>query len=86
MRQIINKIDAQGVYIDLYLSGQWTFFKRMQVVAHVYVLCYPLGTEHVLSVHISGQTELSDEELANVVTSNGDSLNTVNYLVGGDGQ
>jgi predicted nucleotide-binding protein len=75
----------QKIYvIDAYLSGQWSFFKRMQVVAHVYVLCYPLGTEHVLSVHISGQAELSDEELADVVTSNGDLLNTINDLVGGD--
>lgn len=75
--------EAKIYVLDVYYTGQWAFFKRKDV-AQVYVLCYPLGIEHVLSVHIAGRKELSGEELAKIVSHNDDLLNTINHLVGGD--
>lgn len=69
--------------LDAYLKGRWTFLKMRQV-ADVYVLCYPLDSDHVLSVHISGPRVLSDEELREIVNLNQELLSTINHLVGGD--
>ncbi|MEK8216333.1 MULTISPECIES: nucleotide-binding protein [unclassified Paenibacillus] len=69
--------------LDAYLSKEWTFFQRTEV-AEVYILCYPLGEQHVLSVHFSGDDGLSAEDLTTVVAYNRDLFRTVNYLVGGD--
>lgn len=74
----------QKIYVlDVFLSGKWTFFKR-QELAHVYVLCYPLGYNHVLSVHFSGQQPLENADLTRIVEENIDLLRTINYLIGGD--
>ncbi|MFC0214429.1 TIR domain-containing protein [Paenibacillus chartarius] len=75
--------DRKIYVLDVYLSGKWAFFKRREL-AQVYVLCYPLGTEHVMSVHISGHRPLSPEELGEVVRMNDDLLLTIDQLVGGD--
>lgn len=58
-------------------------FQRTEV-AEVYILCYPLGEKHVLSVHFSGNDGLSAEDLKAAVRDNRDLFRTVNHLVGGD--
>ncbi|WP_313997431.1 hypothetical protein [uncultured Paenibacillus sp.] len=79
-----KKDEDQKIYVvDAFKSGGWSFFTR-QEIAEVYVLCYSLGKEHVLSVHISGNKSLSFEELAAVVEVNGELLATIRHLVGGD--
>ncbi len=69
--------------LDAFMSKEWTFFQRTEV-AEVYILCYPLGEKHVLSVHFSGSDGLSADDLTEVVTHNRDLFRTVNHLVGGD--
>lgn len=69
--------------MEAFKSKEWTFFQRTEV-AEVYILCYPLGEKHVLSVHFSGDDGLSAEDLTAVVADNRDLFRTVNYLVGGD--
>jgi predicted nucleotide-binding protein len=75
---------SQSIYVlDVYNSGKWTFFKRKEV-ADVYVLCYPLGKEHVLSVHISGVEMIPDGHLEDIVSYNDELLRTIRHLVGGE--
>ena len=81
-----NIIDqkSQSIYVlDVYNSGKWTFFKRKEV-ADVYVLCYPLGKEHVLSVHISGVEMIPEGNLEDIVSYNDELLRTIRHLVGGE--
>lgn len=75
--------DHQIYVIDVFLNGKWSFFKREEL-ALVYVLCYPLGREHVLSVHFAGQRLLEESELAAIVQLNNDLLRTIDHLIGGD--
>ncbi|MBM7565031.1 TIR domain-containing protein [Paenibacillus sacheonensis] len=75
---------ASNIYVlDAFRTGEWVFFNRREI-AEVYILCYPLGTEHVLSVHIAGTAALSGDRLAEVVAVNDELLSTISYLVGGD--
>ncbi|MFC6648481.1 hypothetical protein [Paenibacillus rhizoplanae] len=69
--------------LDAFLTKEWTFLQRTEV-AEVYILCYPLGENHVLSVHFSGSQRLSAEDITAVVAYNRDLFRTVNHLVGGD--
>ncbi|NRF94420.1 hypothetical protein HQN89_26260 [Paenibacillus frigoriresistens] len=71
--------------MDVYLSGEWSFYKD-EDVAQLYVLCYPIGTTHVLSVHFSGNKQLTDTDLSSIVNMNNDLLRTINHLIGGDSE
>ncbi|ASA26211.1 nucleotide-binding protein [Paenibacillus donghaensis] len=74
----------QRIYvIDAFRSGNWTFFDRHEI-AQVYILCYPLDRNHVLSVHITGNHTLTDEQLAKIVEDNDELLITIRNLAGGD--
>ncbi|TJY38533.1 nucleotide-binding protein [Cohnella pontilimi] len=75
--------DQRILVLDAFNSGEWSFFKRREI-AEVYVLCYPLGTDHVLSVHISGTGAMTKHDLAKIVEINDELLLTVRHLVGGD--
>ncbi|MFB5674925.1 TIR domain-containing protein [Paenibacillus terreus] len=80
-----NKADGDRlIYVlDVYFSGKFSFFKR-QEVAQVYVLCYPLDQEHVLSVHFTGQKGLEESDLPDIITINAELLSVITHLVGGD--
>jgi predicted nucleotide-binding protein len=74
----------QPIYVlDAYLYSQWAFFNRLEL-EQVYVLCYPLGIEHVLSVHFTGKHLLDDAQLSTIVEYNGELLRTIDHLIGGD--
>lgn len=64
-------------------QGEWSFFSRREI-ADVHILCYPLGKNHVLSVHFSGGSMEVRRLLEWIVESNEELLLTVKYLVGGD--
>lgn len=75
---------AERIYVLEALNGKvWSFFNRREI-EEVYILCYPLGKEHVLSVHISGDETLGDERLEEIVAANDELLNTIRNLIGGD--
>ena len=74
----------QPIYVlDAYLTSKWAFFRRLEV-EQVYILCYPLGREHVLSVHFSGRHHLTEEQLGLIVSDNNELLRTIHYILGGD--
>lgn len=75
---------ADIIYVvDVYLNAKWSFYKD-QDVAPLYVLCYPIGSQHVLSVHFSGNMQLTEPDLSSIVSVNNDLLRTINHLIGGD--
>ncbi|RTE08573.1 TIR domain-containing protein [Paenibacillus whitsoniae] len=71
------------IVLKVFNTGDWSFFSRREI-AHVYVLCYPLSKEHVLSVHFSGNQVLDASRLQEIVAINDDLLATIRSLVGGD--
>ncbi|MDU4697298.1 MAG: nucleotide-binding protein [Paenibacillus sp.] len=74
----------QPIYVlDAYLTSKWAFFNRLEV-EQVYILCYPLGREHVLSVHFSGRHNLTEAQLGIIVSNNNELLRTIHYILGGD--
>lgn len=82
--QVRAESGQQPIYVlDAYLHSKWSFFNRIEV-EQVYILCYPLGKEHVLSIHFSGRHTLDDDQLGAIVTNNNELLRTINLLVGGD--
>lgn len=73
----------QPIYVlDAFLNSKWAFFNRVEL-EQVYVLCYPLGTEYVLSIHFSGKNTLDNGQLGEIVEYNGELLRTINHLIGG---
>lgn len=75
---------GEPVYVLEALNSKvWSFFNRREI-EEVYILCYPLGNEHVLSVHISGEDTLDDRQLEEIVAANDELLNTIRNLIGGD--
>ncbi|WP_339279443.1 nucleotide-binding protein [Paenibacillus sp. FSL W8-1187] len=75
--------DEPIIVVRVHLDGRWSFFSR-RAIADVHVLCYPLGSEHVLSVHFSGSRPLAADRLKEIVEMNDDLLATVRSLIGGD--
>lgn len=74
----------QPIYVlDAYLTSKWAFFNRLEV-EQVYILCYPLGRDHVLSVHFSGRHNLNEDQLGIIVSNNNELLRTIHYILGGD--
>lgn len=74
----------QRIYVlDTFKTGTWSFLHRREI-ADVYILCYPLGKDHVLSVHILSNGTLSDEQLAEIVDVNDELLVDISYMVGGN--
>lgn len=80
---VAKKSDKKIYVLEAFLNSTWEFLRRKEV-AQVYVLCYPLDKEHVLSVHMSGLKVLSSEDLAEIVSHNEELLLTISNLVGGD--
>ncbi|WP_239004834.1 TIR domain-containing protein [Paenibacillus tepidiphilus] len=75
--------DEQIFVLKIYGTHSWAFFGRKQI-AQIYVLCYALGKEHVLSVHFSGNRELTAEQLKFYVEEvNHDLLSAIKELIGG---
>ncbi|WP_178022417.1 nucleotide-binding protein [uncultured Paenibacillus sp.] len=82
--QVRMESGQQPIYVlDAYLTAKWAFFNRLEV-EQVYILCYPLGREHVLSVHFSGRHHLTEEQLGIIVSNNNELLRTIHYILGGD--
>lgn len=70
--------------VDAYQRQQWSYLKKKNRVAPTYMLCYPIGTQHVLTIHISGQFILKEQELWNILSANEELLDTIHYLIGGE--
>ncbi|MBD2846010.1 nucleotide-binding protein [Paenibacillus sp. IB182496] len=53
-------------------------------IAKVYLICYPVGKEYVITTHLSGPVELSERQLLQIDSDNRELMNTIHYLLGGD--
>ncbi|KQY90982.1 hypothetical protein ASD24_24615 [Paenibacillus sp. Root52] len=82
-----NESKAAGeeriMVVDCHLESTVKFHHYGRVAfAHEYILCYPLGTEFVVTLHIRGQKEVSIEEFAVLDEENQELITTLNYLFG----
>lgn len=69
--------------VEAFLTGNFSFYRTL-IIDHTYILCYPLGKEHVLSVHISGNSTLHQEDFGEIIGNNEELLSTLSGLIGGD--
>ncbi|KQN97001.1 TIR domain-containing protein [Paenibacillus sp. Leaf72] len=79
-----NEGEERILVVDSYLESkvQFTYYGRA-AFANEYVLCYPLGKELVVSLHIRGNLEISEENFALLDLANHELLTTLNYLFEG---
>lgn len=81
--QLRAESGQQPIYVlDAYLTSKWCFFDRTEV-EQVYILCYPLRKDHVLSVHFSGNQLLDNDQLEMIVKNNTELLRVINQLISG---
>lgn len=79
-----QETDQEKIYVlDVYFSQEWTFY-NIRELEEVYVLCYPLSEDYVLSVHFSGPYKLSDDQLKVIVAENSELFNIIDNLIGGN--
>lgn len=72
--------------VDSYLKSNILFFLTRDNLYKSYLVCYPMGTEGVLTVTITAtddEAELKDEELDLLIVANSRLMSTIDYLFGG---
>lgn len=70
--------------VEAFLKREWNYYRMGKQVAPYYLLCYPFGQHYVLTVHIAGDEDLTEDILWHIREDNAELLDTINYLVGGD--
>ncbi|WP_410513839.1 nucleotide-binding protein [Paenibacillus sp. BR2-3] len=70
--------------LDAFLQGSVQFFLYRVHVDAEYIVCYPLGKELVITIHLIGPAELSVEHFEVISEDNRELMNVLNYLFGGD--
>jgi len=73
----------QNIVIRVLLSEKWSFAHDYQVES-VSLLCYPLGKDHVISIHFSGDLVLEKDAMELIINLNDDLLRTITRVVGGN--
>ncbi|MDN4608192.1 TIR domain-containing protein [Sporosarcina highlanderae] len=66
--------------IDCYIKGEEIIFLTKEHLFKTYLICYPIGKELVLTVTITGNEVLTDEETVNHIFANEELIKTINYL------
>ncbi|MFD0672442.1 TIR domain-containing protein [Cohnella sp. GCM10027633] len=82
-----NEGKTDKIYVvDAFATGEWSGYIRRQI-ADVCILCYPLGKDYALSVHLTGNRTLDVAHvIADVLDTNQELLDTVRDLIGGNGR
>ncbi|MFE4710879.1 TIR domain-containing protein [Paenibacillus sp. NPDC056722] len=70
--------------LDAFLQGTVQFFLYRVHVAAEYIVCYPLGKELVITIHLIGPLELTAKHFEQISEDNKEFMNVLNYLFGGD--
>lgn len=70
--------------LDAFLQGTVQFFLYRVHVAAEYIVCYPLGKEMVITIHLIGPLELTAKHFEQLSEDNKELMNVLNYLFGGD--
>ncbi|QQZ61166.1 nucleotide-binding protein [Paenibacillus sonchi] len=80
----LEEHEQKIMVVEVFNTGRYDFYD-VQGFAQESVLCYPLDRikTHVASVHIGGIASLTPEEMAGIVTGNGELLRTVMNMIGG---
>lgn len=74
--------EKPSLVADTFDKGEWNFYERREI-GMLYVLCYPLGGELALTVHLSADEEVPQERLYDLMRQNEELLHTIHYLLGG---
>lgn len=72
------------VVVDAFLEGTEQVVFVRKHIANVYLICYPIGKELVVTVHLSGQQMYDSMHLDRLIEANQELMGTVHYLFGGD--
>lgn len=75
--------DPRILVVDAFLTSTQQCILYKKHVANVYLLCYPVGKELVITVHLSGKQAFA-QELERLMDDNEPLLDTIHYLFGGD--
>ncbi|GGG79561.1 TIR domain-containing protein [Paenibacillus radicis (ex Gao et al. 2016)] len=78
--------ESPVLVVDAFLNSTMRFLRMGKLVAAGYLLCYPVGKDFVVTVHLAGARTVTDEELGILAERNSELMDTVNYLLGGDSQ
>ncbi|MEK8133148.1 nucleotide-binding protein [Paenibacillus filicis] len=70
--------------VNAYISRKTQFCLYGQHIAKVYLLCYPIGKELVVTLHLSGTRTVDQENLIRLQADNQELMDTIHYLFGGD--
>jgi hypothetical protein len=75
--------EPRVLVVDAYLTSTQQVVLYKKHVANVYLLCYPVGEELVITIHLSGR-HATAAELGKLMDSNEGLLSTIHYLFGGE--
>ncbi|MFX3632797.1 MAG: nucleotide-binding protein [Candidatus Pristimantibacillus sp.] len=76
--------ESKILVVDTYLNSTMRFLKLGKHIAAGYLLCYPVGKEFVITVHLAGARAASEEDLTRLAELNSELMDMINYLLGGD--
>ncbi|WP_404427726.1 nucleotide-binding protein [Ureibacillus chungkukjangi] len=69
--------------VDSFLSSVEQVTLLEDTLIKTYLICYPIGKDLVLTVHIRGTKLLQENELDQLFLTNHELMSTINYLFGG---
>lgn len=75
---------SRVLVVDAYLNSTMRFLRLSKPVATSYLLCYPVGKEYVITVHLGGLQPADHSSLQLLEQHNAELMDTVNYLLGGE--
>lgn len=78
--------ESKILVVDAFLNSTMRFLRLGKLVAAGYLLCYPVGKEYVITVHLAGSHAASEDELSQLAEHNSELMDTIHYLFGGDSE
>ncbi len=75
--------DKPSLVAETFEKGEWNFYERREIGMMLYILSYPVNEGFVLTVHMSADESVSQDQLCDIVRLNEDLLQTVHHLLGG---
>ncbi|MCZ8518169.1 MULTISPECIES: nucleotide-binding protein [Paenibacillus] len=81
-----NKKDNEAniVVVDAFLNGLEKVVLLSERVVKTYLLCYPVGKDLMLVLHVSGKRTMSSEDYEAQLQVNHKLISTINHLFGGE--
>jgi Predicted nucleotide-binding protein containing TIR-like domain len=70
--------------VDAYHNSKIKMILLSSNIVTTYLICYPVGKDLLIGIHISGRRELSEQEIKLQVDENNKLITTINHLFGGE--